>query len=181
MKIFYIAAELELASKPKWLDKFRKKYDEPHPYHITLKNPCWVDKKDISKLKSLFFKITEDKRQLKIKFSRLKIAQTDNGYVIMVGNETDESIRKLQKEIAKTFSQFGKHIEQKYTSFEKEFEPHITIARRLNSEGLEKARKELSGLVECVVYVKQIVLTIVKKWDVKEQNKSQNRTITILK
>ena len=37
-KIFSITVEMDLIVKPDWLEGFRKKYDYPYKYHLSLKN-----------------------------------------------------------------------------------------------------------------------------------------------
>ena len=49
--IFAVYARVKLLKKPDWLDDFRIKYDEPYDFHITLKQPSFIDEKQIPLIK----------------------------------------------------------------------------------------------------------------------------------
>src|SRR5579862_2978994 len=51
MKLFAVYADVELVGRPAWLDDYRAQYDKPYPLHITLKQPCYIDPKEVSDIR----------------------------------------------------------------------------------------------------------------------------------
>ena len=55
-KIYAVWAKINLIKKPDWLSKYRKKYNNLYPFHVTLKQPCFIDNKKFNEIKNIFRK-----------------------------------------------------------------------------------------------------------------------------
>lgn len=179
MKIFVVTANVELTHKPTWLDDFRQRYDKPYHYHITLKQPCFVDNDKIddikTKLKSLFSDSTL-KQKIDMNFDELKVSKDAPGGICIMLNATNQQVRKLQNEVVDTLSLYKNYYKTKYEEYEKQFEPHITIARDLNDEAFTAAQKELQGNISCKAVIDKIILTVVNNFGPEEANDPKNQT-----
>lgn len=173
--IFHVSTDFDLIQKPVWLDNFRAKYDKPYPYHITLKNSTYFDKNDFKKLKNDLGKITKEYKKIKITFDKLFISPSPKGICIMIKAQQNKTLLKLQKEISKQLSKYGKHTHKAYAKFEKNFKPHITIARYLNPKQLKIAKSELEKNLRCQAIITNFTLTTVQHDLFKEWNNPKNK------
>jgi len=172
---FQISADFELKSKPDWLDDFRSKYDLPYDYHITFKAKTHFRSEDIERLKAETKLMAARHQPITVDFDELSIAPTSKGWCIMIKARPNEGLLKFQKEISEIFSKYGEIISEERASYEKDFKPHITIARHLTDEQLEKAKSELKDDLTCNAIIKDLVLATVEN-DVSEQwSKPENR------
>jgi len=57
MRDFSIFCDFDLSVKPNWLDSFRAKYDDPLPYHFTLKNSTYLENMSEEVIKSILQQI----------------------------------------------------------------------------------------------------------------------------
>jgi hypothetical protein len=77
MKIFAVYSDVKLTRKPAWLDAFRARFDELYEYHITLKQPCFIQDEQIpglkGKLKDFFAKSGIHDHYIDIAFDRLTV------------------------------------------------------------------------------------------------------------
>lgn len=174
-KIFHIGSEFTLIKKPRWLDKFRLKYDEPYRYHVTFKTSTYFQEDDFENLKKELSNIAKKYRAVKVIFNKLFINRTSKGGCIMIKAERNKDLLKLQKEITKKSSKYGKHITKEYKKFEDDFKPHITIGRHLTSEQLENARKELKKDLRCEALIEELVLTTANTDLFSELNDPRNK------
>lgn len=175
-KIFHISADFDLIKKPDWIDNFRQKYDKPFRYHITLKTETYFNAKYLKNLKTDLLSITKQYAEIRISFNKLFIGHSPKGECIMIRAEKNKNLVNLQKEITKKISNYGNHIMQEYEKFEKNFKPHITVARNLTAEQLKNAKNELGKNLYCEALIDKIVLTTVKNDLFEEWNNKKNKT-----
>ncbi len=182
MKIFVITANIKLIEKPDWLDDFRNRYDKPYEYHITLKQPCFVEDQAVedikNKLNNLFRNLHTQDRVIPLTFNTLKASQDAlNKTCIMINTTKDEPIRKLQKQITANLSTYKNYYKPEYQAYEEYFQPHITIARDLNEQAYQAATKELAQEYTCKGLVTEVKLIVVNKFGPTEANDPKNQTV----
>ena len=115
-KMFHIGADFELSKKPNWLDNFRKRYDKPYNYHITLKNPTYFNGDDLKDIKLNLKRVLEPYNKIKVIFKNLFINPSSKGECIMIRAEKSEMLVRLQKEISTKFFKYAKHISKKHST-----------------------------------------------------------------
>jgi len=174
-KIFHISSDFDLIKKPVWLDNFRQKYDKPYRYHITLKTSTYFDDKNFENLKADMENIAKKYGKIPIVFDELFINHSLKGGCIMIKAKSNEELTGFQKEISNKFSKYGAHTTDEYEKFERNFEPHITIARHLTPEQLENAKHELKKDLFCEALIETLSLTTVKNDLFEEWSNPQNR------
>ncbi len=161
MKVFLLTLEFELEEKPKWLDRFRIKYDEPFNYHITLKLPTLIKKNDLPKLRSEVKHIAKANKPLTLEFDKYFFSKTKDRNYIMVSAKHNKDIFRLQKMVVSELRVFGETIKAHYDDFENNFTPHITIARRLSNGVFQIAKNELKEQIYCKAKITKFALTVV--------------------
>ena len=180
-EFFQISADFELRSKPDWLDAYRTKYDLPYDYHMTFKVTTHCRSEDLDKMKAELAEMAENQKPITVVFDELFIAPTSKGWCIMVKAQDSPELRGLQKEISDKFAQYGAIINSEREDYEKNFKPHITIARRLTDEQLEQAKSELKPDLACDTVIQNLVLTTVPEDKFEEWSKAENRIFYKLK
>ena len=181
MKIFEVYAKVKLNQKPNWLDDFRFKYDEPFEYHVTLKQPCFIEEDKIldikNKLNNLFLNLKIPNHEIALTFDSLKIPPYTPDVCIMINASNINEILKLQKNVLLVLSEYSQYCEIKTKEYEENFEPHITIAKNLDEQSYLLAAKELEQDYLCEGIVKEVVLVIVDNPNVVEASNPKNQTI----
>ncbi|MDD5731949.1 MAG: 2'-5' RNA ligase family protein [Patescibacteria group bacterium] len=172
---FQISADFDLKSKPEWIDSFRLKYDLPYDYHITFKTTTNFNDEDFENLNIGLKEVLEKYKPFVVIFDELFIAPAPSGWCIMIKAKHNEDLFKLQKEIVERFSKFGTHPSKQKEEFEKNFDPHITIARHLSDEQLEQAKGELKDDLTCEALIDSTTLTTTKGDTFEEWSKPENR------
>lgn len=155
---FEISADFDLKVKPAWLKGFRQKYDLPYNYHNTFKTTTNFKSKDLPNLKTELKNLANNHQSFLVIFNKLSIKLASSGWCIMIQAKPNKKLATLQKEISAKFSKYGKHITKERESFEKNFHPHITIARHLTPEKLKKAKNELKKNLLCEASVDSLTL-----------------------
>jgi 2'-5' RNA ligase len=163
VKVFDLRLDPVLEEKPSWFDEFRKKYDEPYDYHITLKYPTLVNDKDLLKLKNETRQIAKSFNIVVVEFENYLFGKTKNGNLIMIAAKDNKDLIRLQKAVVKSLSKFGKTTQTNYKEYEADFIPHIALARKLNDEAFLKAKKQIKKKTYCRATITKLVLTIVDK------------------
>lgn len=177
IKFFQISADFDLTKKPDWFDNFRLKYDLPYDYHITLKTTTNFKREDFDSLGRELKAILDKYKSFSVVFGELFISQAPSGWCIMIRAKHNEELFALQKEIAEEFSKYGDHTTKERASYEKDFNPHITIARHLDVEQLEKAKSELKEDLVCEALIDSITLRTVKEDTFEEWSNPENMMI----
>ena len=173
--LFQISADFDLKSKPEWLDSFRLKYDLPYDYHITFKTTTTFKNEDFENLKTELKDTLINYKPFTVIFDELFIAPALSGWCVMIKAKQNKTLLELQKEISERFSKFGTHLSRQKEDFEKNFDPHITIARHLIDEQLEKAKSELKEGLICEALIESVTLTTAKEDKFEGWNKPENR------
>ena len=83
-KIFSISSDFQLLKKPDWLDDFRKKFDQPYSYHVTLKTSTCFDNNRVENLKGDLDAIAKKYPIIPVKFNELFINSAPKGKCIMI-------------------------------------------------------------------------------------------------
>ena len=174
--IYNIVAEFDLIKKPKWIDAFRLKYDKPYRYHISFKTLTYFDEANLENLKNELEIIVNTHSNIKVIFNELHINPTSKGGCIMIRAEHNSKLIELQNEISNKFSKFGKNISKQYNSFERNFDPHITIARHLTVDQLENAKKDLKKDLFSKTIMNNLVFGVAKKDTFEEWSDPKNKS-----
>ena len=179
MKIFAVYTNVTLTQKPDWLDDFRSRYDEPYPYHVTLKMPCDIKEAQVSEIKNLLSKLfSKPGNSIELTFNSLRIDdETSDDVCIMIDAEKNDKIIQLQKDVLRTLSKYNQYHKEKYQEYEKDFKPHITIARNLDEHSYAMASTELKQDFRCKGIITEVVLGIVDNLNATEANNPKNQTI----
>ncbi|MDA2936218.1 2'-5' RNA ligase family protein [Patescibacteria group bacterium AH-259-L05] len=178
---FNIRADFDLNVKPPWLDDFRSKYDLPHDYHITFKTTTKFKSEDFENLNTELKIISKSHRPFIVVFDELFISSTSSGWCMMIKAQYNQELFDLQKEVAEKFSKYGDHTTKERESFEKNFDPHVTIARHLTPEQLRKAKRELKKDLMCEALINSLTLATVKEDTFEEWSNPANRIFYKLK
>src|SRR3989344_7795884 len=168
MIIFAVTTDVEFIGKPEWLDTFFIKHNKvKYDFHVTLKQSCVIEKKQVSKIKnalSEYFE-QEEPKQIDIVFDRLNSdASVDdlskNDGTIMI-NSDNESVMNLQRAIVELLSDYKNFLIQETKNYQEKFKPHITIATGLNQEQFESAKKDLREDYLCQAKLIKVILIII--------------------
>lgn len=176
-KLFQISADFNLTVKPDWLDAFRHKYDLPYDFHVTLKTTTCFNPTDEEEIKQTAKQISEKQEPLEVIFEKLYISQAPSGWCIMIEAKPNDELIKLQKIISDSFSKYGEHASEDKRRFEKEFRPHITIARHLTKDELKQAQSELGTDLHCKSLINNLSLYIADEDNFSQWSKPENRFV----
>jgi 2'-5' RNA ligase len=175
-KLLSIGAEFDLKKKPDWLDAFRRKYDRPFRYHVTLKTSTYFRSRDLESIKSEVLTITGKYPAMSIIFNKLFIGPSPKGMCIMIEAENNTKLTNFQKEISVAISKYGEHLTEQHKNFELNFRPHITIGRELTPAQFNTAKQELKEDLRCEATIEEVVLTTVDRDVFEEWSKASNKT-----
>lgn len=182
MKIFAVTANIEITTKPDWLDGFRARYDKPYAYHVTLKQPCLVEDDQVDEIKKKLSRLFDTthipNHAIPLTFNVLKAPKdVPDDICIMVRSTDDEQIRVLQKQIATVLSEYKKYYKPEYQGYEENFKPHITIAQGLNERTCQEAFEFLKQGCVCGGVITKILLTVAANFGPEEANDLKNQTV----
>ncbi len=181
MKIFAIYAKVVLIKKPIWLDEFREKYDEPYEFHITLKQPCFIEEGKILDLKQkvsdFFEKLTVPNHQIAIVFEELVIDKDEEGMTIMLKAKDASDLIKIQQDLRSWLRDYKGYVKEKYQGYEEQFVPHITVGRHIPEIEEKAALKYFENSYTCEGIVKDAVLAIVNEVTPEEAKNPLNQMV----
>jgi 2'-5' RNA ligase len=182
MKIFVITADIELTQKPDWLEDFRRRYDDDYPYHVTLKLPCYIEDHQVAdiknKLDGLFSTLGIVDHLITLEFNKLHMGMdAPGGGCIMIDATKGGEIDKLQSKIVSALPEYKNYYEPEYKKYEKDFQPHITIARNLDEPTYTKAVAEIKDNYACTGKVSKIIFTVVNNFGPEEAKDSRNQIV----
>lgn len=179
-KIFAVWCKVELTKKPAWLDDFRLKYDLPYEYHVTLKQPCYIEENDFKKVKlimdNLFIKYLKTKN-ITLNFTKLELDSDLDDSFIYILSEKNQELERIQKIIVKELKDYSEYEQTKNREYEENFRPHITIARKLDNVRFKQAQSELKNDYMCTGIIKEVILSCVKEVSIKESMDPKNRVV----
>ena len=175
-KIFAVYAEVEIPNIPDWLVEFRKKYSEPYDFHITLKQPVFIEESEIPKLKEKLRTFFEEyKGSFSMNFNENYLGADKS--CIMLGLKGNSPIVSLQRGLVNCLDNYNEYVDSATEKFENNFVPHITIGDKLNKTRYEQALKDLpKDFFNVKGVVNDIVLVVVKEATVEEALKPENLT-----
>jgi 2'-5' RNA ligase len=81
----------------------------------------------------------------------------------MISARQNNNLVNLQKEVIKRTKRFGKTIKPYYKEFENHFNPHITIARKLDRSKFLEAKSKIKKPIYCQANIDKLRLHIMKK------------------
>ncbi len=145
MKYLYIRSDTQVRSKPEWLDAFRTKYDEPYPYHMSLKRVVEITDEEAAWVSARLHEIAKRHTPFEVTFSDVIEGKTGRGHVIMILAKNADKLHALRNEVYETCKEFTKYQYPEYAGFDATFNPHLTIARHLTDERLKEARAALGS------------------------------------
>lgn len=160
MSYLYMSAPLTIVTKPKWVDGFRKKYDEPRHFHVSLKRAARILKKDEPKVKQLAAEIAKRHKAKTLTFSKIFFGESPSGHYIMMAVEPNKEVQKLLKDCYTTFLPYAKYVHPENAEHDKQMKTHLTIGRRLTPEQFKKAKAELPKKVKIVARLNTIALAL---------------------
>ena len=144
MKVFAVYANVELTYKPMWLDAFQTKYGSSHPYHITLKQPSYIEEDQIPHLQqqvaAFFSSFRVPDHTIAIAFDTVKDDATD-GSIILLGKQ-DKLLHGMQKKLVDVLGRYP-YYEPESVNWERDFRPHLTIAYDLVPELVDQAQSDV--------------------------------------
>ena len=98
----------------------------------------------------------------------------------MIQTEYNSRIHELQKGILLALPIYKDYLYPEAKEWEKNFQPHITIAADLNIKQYEQALKDLKEDYPCTGVIKDVALIIVDKMIPVEADKPENQTLYYL-
>jgi len=168
VKFLTVFANFGLQTKPDWMDAFRIKYDKPYPYHITLKTTATFDPKDTEIVKKQLRDICSNYKPIPISFNSIWTEFATKSWCIMIEPSDPSEIINLQKDISGALEPYSIHTSEKRRMFERNFRPHITIARCASIEALEHAKVEMGADITCSAAIDTVDLAIAPRDEYEE-------------
>ncbi len=181
IKIFAVYGRVEILDAPNWLEAFREKYNTPYDYHVTLKQPCYFHERQLQDIKNSIRKALVGfdlpDNQLSLHFDSLRADRLDGSIMIMAGANT--LLGSIQRSITSQLGQYQSYISAELERYEKNFEPHITIAYNLGSRFSEAVSlvpqdTKFSGII------KEIILSNVSSITPEQTCQDASKTIFCL-
>lgn len=167
MKIFAIYGQIELVNPPQWVADFRARFDKPYPLHLTFKQPCWIPEDEIDALKETVARTVEklglSADTIHVRFNELMLnppESIDDGYIMLRADEKP-SLHDLQKTFVRAVDQYRKYTKPELAGYEANFEPHITIGRKLSPASYAEALAAIPAEPAIEAVIQSIVLAIV--------------------
>lgn len=181
-KIYAIWCKVNLTKKPDWLDAFRKKYNYLYEFHITLKQPCFIDESDLPEIKSIVSEVISEFNQLvgepnhKIDVEFEKIVADLEDKSIMILAKENKMLMDLQYKIRTTLKVYSNYRKPILKLYETNFKPHLTIAMGLTNK-FDQAVLYVGKDTKCVGEITEIILSCVKEDTSKEAKNPKNLSI----
>ncbi len=160
MKIFAVYGRLQLTKQPIWLKAMRARYAATTEYHVTLKQPCFVEEAQLPKLQSRLNELCNGlavpDHRIALLFDRLYAEQD----AIMVQAEAAGPIIALQSRLREALKDFKRYVASELEGYEIEFHPHFSLLSDLTPAQFTAARREIGADYECAGTIEEIVLAV---------------------
>lgn len=184
-KIYTVYCTVKLDDSHEWLEAFRAKYDRQHPFHITMKQPAYIDDKDLPKIKSrleeILYELPSSVPKIRLTFNNLQIDEhdADDGmaWIYVFAGERNKLLDDLQKHIRDELGAYSSYQFKNSSIYERDFNPHLTIGGHLNSQMLEEARIDLPKTISLNGEVDKLILSCVNEPTLEEANNPNNLTV----
>ena len=177
-KIYAVWAKIKLNKKPDWLDNYQKKYNNLYEFHVTLKQPCFIDESDLPNIKLIVPKVIDsfvfDNHKIEVVFKKIDADREDKS--IMISAEENDILMDLQYKIRTALKEYSNYRKQIQKEYETNFKPHLTIAMDL-ADKFDDAVRDIGKDTKCVGEITEIILSCVKENTVEEAKNPKNLTI----
>lgn len=182
MKIFAVVAKVRLVQQPLWLERFFQKHGTTFGYHVTLKQVCYLEERNIQdvkhRLEAFFRNLDVSDHKIELSFDGLVVDKDVDGLeTIMINAKENSLINELQLGVLSCLKPFNDYFNKGTEKYEKNFKPHITIASNLDPAQYEFVRAELGRDYFCKGIINEIYLIIADKPGAEEGAKPENRTV----
>ncbi len=182
MKIFAVVAKVRLVQQPLWLERFFQKHGTTFGHHVTLKQVCYLEERNIQDVKhrveALFRSLSVPDHKIELSFDDLVVDKDADGLeTIMINAKENSIINELQLGILSSLNSYNDYVKKGTEKFEKNFKPHITIASNLDPVQYESVRAELGRNYFCKGVINEIYLIIADKPGAEEGAKPENQTV----
>ncbi len=180
MKIFAIYTKLVLIIKPDWLDEFREQYHQPWDWHVTLKQPCFIEEDKVDRVRrkvdDFFSNLVIEGHKIELTFDELVSDEGKNGAVVMVASRNAQRLMELQKNLCAVLYEYQNYVEPEFQGYEKHFNPHITIGDHLSGERYAESLEYLKNGCWCEGVINEVILSIVNDRSLDEAKRESNMT-----
>ena len=163
MQTFALYARVAVTEPPDWFPAFYARHGAHRDCHITLKQGCWVEEKDVAIIKSC----TEDflksfsvlDHQIDLTFDSVR---SDPAWdcVLLNVHQPSALLHSLQRGILDALKEFRDYEKPDTEAYERNFIPHITIADNMDFDETGRALAELPKDVLIKGYCREIVLIV---------------------
>ncbi|MFA4954955.1 MAG: 2'-5' RNA ligase family protein [Patescibacteria group bacterium] len=182
MKIFAVVAKVQITQQPHWLEGFFQKHGTTFGYHVTLKQVCYLEERNIQdvkhRLEAFFRSLSVSDHKIELSFDDLVVDKDADGLeTMMIDAKENRIINELQSGILSCLKPYDDFVNTGTEKYEKNFKPHITIASNLDPAQYESVRAELGRDYFCKGVINEIYLIIADKPGAEEGAKPENQTV----
>lgn len=176
-KIFAVYGRFEFVCEPVWLKAFCEKHNYQYEYHVTLKQSCFIREEQFYEIKDTIHRVLHDFKlpsaHIDLELEGLRYDEPD-GCIMLMAKE-NQDLNALQRNLVSALSKFGEYVSPELESYEKNFEPHITIALELGDRTAQVA-STIPQDVSSFGVINEIVLSCVSNITPQEANALANNT-----
>lgn len=176
MKIFAVWGKLEIKNRPKWLVDFMKGSNYGYNFHITFKQPCFINENRADDVKNilsdLFTRLKYHDHKIEVIFD--KISPDKNYKSVMIGVTNCPELVDLQKNIINALKDYRNYHKPHHEEYEINFKPHLTIASDLDKSAYSEALGKIPANFKIAGIIKEVVLAIVKEVSPAESKNPNN-------
>ncbi|MBI2589493.1 2'-5' RNA ligase family protein [Candidatus Berkelbacteria bacterium] len=176
MKIMAVWGKVLLKNEPDWLLHLRERNNNFYEYHVTLKQPCWIDESQLPKIEQQLsdclakFKVLD--HSIELNFNKLEVDETDG--IILLFARNQQLIASLQKEIVSCLANYGNYVSPESEEYEANFRPHLTLAFDLSPDEVKSVSNLIPNNPVLNGRITQLVLSAVKEINPKEATNPSN-------
>lgn len=163
MKIFAVYSTLTILEQPSWLEDFKKRFHCPWDWHVTLKQPCFIEEEDVQIVKDRFadFVKQEQMRKKRLCFDEIYSSTEGDSRTIMLRMSLHPELHLFQKHLCEYLSDFTHYVSPEMQNYEEHFSPHVTIGETTTEAEYKDAMGYLSHGARCLSVTDSLVLSIV--------------------
>lgn len=163
MKIFAVYSTLTILEQPTWLEDFKKRFHCPWDWHVTLKQPCFIEEEEVQIVKDRLADFVQQKQMLRQKlcFDEVYSSAEGTNHTIMLRMSHHPALHLFQKHLCEYLSDFTRYVSPEMKNYEEHFSPHVTIGETTTEEEYKDAMDYLSSEVRCVSVTDTLVLSVV--------------------
>lgn len=178
MKVYAVYARVEIIDKPDWLEDFRRKYQNVYDYHVTFKQPAYIDEAQLSdiqqRLSRIFDGFPTSDHKIQVVFNQIEADSEDGSIMIMA--QRNQSLVSLQEKICTDLATYSNYMKPELKEYEENFRPHLTIAFDLDDQ-FDQAVTDLGQEIRIIGRISEVVLACVNEITPREAKDPANQTI----